>query len=165
MPAMRLLRALRLDDSDLSVYDRACEPGEWVVPGSFVFTFSERDPATLTGGQLAAFRHGWLSVESFGWSTLAVVAEITETEQRQVLERLARHFVDDYGAPDLEAALEEARRELAFAADLAGPPPNTILSLQRSLTDDGVAEEFRVHRPREADWQAGQPIRFVPEAG
>lgn len=162
---MRLLRALRLDDSDLSVFSRACEPGEWVVPGSFAFTFSERDPATLTGEQRAAFRQGWLSVESFGWTTLAVVAEITETEQRQVLERLARHFVDVYGAPDMAAALEEARRELEFAAGLAEPPPNTILSLQRSLTDEGIAEEFRIHRPREADWQAGQPIRFVPEVG
>ncbi len=162
---MQLLRALRLDDSDLSVYSRACEPGEWVVPGTFAFTFSERDPATLTGEERAAFRQGWLSVESFGWSTLAVVAEITETEQRQVLERLARHFVDAYGAPDLAAALEEARRELEFATGLAEPPPNTILSLQRSVTDAGIAEDFRIHRPREADWQAGQPIRFVPETG
>lgn len=161
---MRLLRCLRLDDSDLSLYPRVAEAGEWVVPGTFAFTFSERDPETLTGGERAAFRQGFLGVGSFGWSTLAVIAEITETEQRQVLERLARHFVEQYGAPGMEAALSEARRELEFAAGLAEPPLNTILSVQRRLDADGVAENFRVHRPREADWQAGQPIRFVPEA-
>lgn len=161
---MQLLRCLRLDDSDDSLYPRVADAGEWVVPGTFVFTFSERAPETLVDSELAAFRTGLLGIDSFGWTTLAVVAVIDETERRQLLERLARHFMDRYGAPDVTAAMAEARREVDFSAQLAEPPVGTILSVQRRLTDEGVAEDFRVHRPREADWQAGQPIRVVPES-
>ena len=78
-------------------------------------------------------------------------------------EVLAAHLRDQYGAPGLEAALEEARRELDYTASLADAPVNTIFSLQRRLTGEGVAEQIRIHRPQPADWQAGQPIRFVPE--
>lgn len=160
---MRLLRCLRLDESDESVYPRAARAGEWLVTGTFAFTFSDRDPARLTGGDKAAFQHGFLGLESFGWSTLAVVAEIDEVAHRRAVERLAGHLRDRYGAPTLEAALEEARSELTFTASLAEAPINTIFSLQRRLTDDGVAEDIRIHRPRSADWEAGRPIRFVPE--
>lgn len=163
---MRLLRCLRLDDTDDNIYPRCAEGGEWVVPGTFTFTFTDRDPATLEDGEREAFRRAFLGLNSFGWTTLAVVAEISEVEHRQLLERLARHFVDNYGAPGLEAAMDEARRELAFAESLAEAEVNTILSVERSIDDDGVSEQFRTHRPREgADWEgAARPIKFVPES-
>lgn len=161
---MQLLRCLRLDDSDDSLYPVVAEAGEWVVPGTFVFTFSQRSPEALEEGERAAFRTGMLAVGSFGWTTLAVVAAIGETERRQLLEHLARHFVDHYGAPGVAEAMDEARREVEFSAQLAEPAVGTIVSVERHLTDEGVAEDFRVHRPRDADWQAGQPIRVVPES-
>lgn len=160
---MRLLRCLRLDDSDDRVYPRAARGGEWVVPGTFKFTFADRDPETLQDGEKAAFDGGFLGIETFGWSTLAVVAELDEVVYRQLLERLAVHMRDEYGAPSLEDALREARGELEFSASLARAPINTIFSMRRRLNDQGVAEDISIHRPREADWQAGQPIRFVPE--
>ncbi|QGM20860.1 hypothetical protein GJ672_00270 [Spiribacter sp. 2438] len=163
---MRFLRALRLDDSDDEIYPRAATAGEWVVPGTFVFTFGERPPEQLDSGEQAAFRHGFLGLSSFGWSTLAVVVEMPEAEQRQVLESLARHFVEAYGAPDMEAALVEARGEVAFCESLCTPDINTVLSVQRDFVDGEVKEAFRVHRPKsESDWESAPVFRIVPETG
>lgn len=159
---MRFLRALRLDDSDDAIYPRAAQAGEWVVPGTFVFTFNERDPERLDEGERAAFRHGFLGLGSFGWTTLAVVVEMPEPERRQVLERLARHFVEHYGAPDLTAAMAVAREEVAFCESLCTPDINTVLSVQRELGEDGVREAFRVHRPR-ADWESAPVFRMEPD--
>ena len=33
----KLLRTIRLDPSDAFVFTRAAEPGEWAVPGTFLF--------------------------------------------------------------------------------------------------------------------------------
>src|SRR3546814_1457671 len=94
---MRLPRTLRLDQSDLRVFEHACEPGEWAVPGGFVFAAA--DPATLEGKAQLAFRSGWLGLASFGHATLVEVAEIAEPEFFALVERLARHLEADYGAP------------------------------------------------------------------
>ncbi|MHA1166153.1 MAG: DUF6505 family protein [Alphaproteobacteria bacterium] len=58
---------------------------------------------------------------------------------------LARHFVDEYGAPDVEAALSAAREEIKFILDLCETPLiNTIFTVRRSFNEDGqIAEEFR----------------------
>ena len=160
---MRFLRALRLDASDDEVYPRAANAGEWVVPGSFVFTFNERPPEQLDTGERSAFRHGFLGLSSFGWSTLAVIAEIPDAEHRQVLERLARHFVEHYGAPDTEAALIEARKEVEFCESLCTPDTNTVLSVQRDWIDGEVKEAYRVHRPR-SDWESAPVFRIEPDS-
>ena len=159
---MRFLRALRLDDSDDEIYPLAAAAGEWVVPGTFAFTFAERDPGQLDSGERAAFRHGFLGLTSFGWSTLAVVVDMPDADRRQVLERLARHFVEQYGAPDMDAALVEARREVEFCESLCTPDINTVLSVQRDLDDGEVREAYRVHRPR-SDWESAPVFRMEPE--
>jgi hypothetical protein len=159
---MRFLRALRLDDSDDAVYPRAAAAGEWVVPGTFVFTFGERDPEQLDSGERQAFRQGFLGVESFGWATLAVVVEMPAPDRRRVLERLAWHFVEHYGAPDVDAAMVEARREVEFCESLCTPDINTVLSLQRDLQDGEVREAYRVHRPK-SDWESAPVFRIEPE--
>ncbi|MFQ5763830.1 MAG: DUF6505 family protein, partial [Rhodospirillales bacterium] len=69
---MRFPRTIRLDESDRRVFERAAEPGEWAIPGTFVF--ADADPATLSGKARQAFAHGFLGLESFGWSTLVEVA-------------------------------------------------------------------------------------------
>ncbi len=104
---MRFPRSIRLDSSDLYVFPTAAEPGEWAVPGSFAFV--DRDLAGLDKKEQLAFRSGWFGTESGGRSSLAEVAEIGEAAFFQVVERLARHFVEHYGAPDLAAALPAAR--------------------------------------------------------
>ena len=70
---MKLLRTIRLDPSDTFVFERAAEPGEWAVPGGFAF--ATMDVARLEGKKRAAFRSGFLGIDSLGWSTLLQVVE------------------------------------------------------------------------------------------
>ena len=51
---MKLLRTIRLDPSDTFVFEQAAEPGEWAVPGSFVFW--NQDPSSFEGKKRSAFR-------------------------------------------------------------------------------------------------------------
>lgn len=146
---MKFPRAVRLDESDIQVYTDPAVPGEWAVPGSFVFV--DRNPAELTGKELQAFGHGFLGVQSFGWSTLVEVAEIAEQEYRQVIDRLAEHFVERYGAPDLATALPAAREEASFAASICEHELHTLLMLERESGEEGIVERFKVVRLNAAD--------------
>ena len=143
---MRYPKAIRLDESDRHVFERAAEPGECVVVGSFAF--ADDAPDTLTGKRRQAFRNGFLGVGSFGWTTLAAIAEISETEFDATIDRLADHLEERYGAPSREAALEAAREEAAFAASLCNWPVNTVIALERDFGDAGIVERFRtLERP------------------
>lgn len=145
--ALKLPRAIRLDPSDTFVFDRAAEPGEWVVSGAFMY--NGRDPGDLAAKEKVAFRSGWLGVESFGWSTLAIVTEISDTERQQALEVLARRIHDVFSAPTLDAARMAAEEELTFAASLCEHPSQTLLAVQRSVEDGEIRERFRTISPRQ----------------
>jgi hypothetical protein len=145
---MRLPRALRLDQSDLHVFERACEPGEWAIPGGFVFAGA--DPARLQGKAQLAFRSGWLGLASFGHSTLVEVAEIAEAEFFAQVEGLARRLEADYGAPSFGDALAAARHELDDAAGLCEHKLGTLLALEREPGEAGIVERFRVIQPQRA---------------
>ena len=145
---MKLPRTIRLDGSDTQVFNRAAEPGEWAVPGSFEFI--NRDPAALDGKERLAMASGWLGTGSFGRSTLVEVATIDEAGFFAVVEALARHFVERYGAPDLATALPAAREEADHAASLCDHREHTFLALEREVTDEGLVERFRVIRPERA---------------
>lgn len=139
---MRMLRTLRLDRSDTFVFDRAAEPGEWATPGAFMFWGG--DPALLEGKARAAFRSGFLGIGSRGWSTLAEVAEASESQVAEAVDALARHLVEEHGAPDLEAARGAAREEIEFSGSLADHPLGTVIALQRTIEEDGsIRERFR----------------------
>jgi hypothetical protein len=141
----KLPRTLRLDPSDLVVFERAAEPGEWAVPGGFAFW--DEDPAGLAGKRRQAFRAGFLGLGSFGWSTLVEVAEATPVEREAAIVALARHIRAAYGAPDDAAARAAAVEEIGFAASLCDHPPGTVLALARTYDDGAVRERFRtLHR-------------------
>lgn len=145
---MRLPRAIRLDQSDLHVFARAAEPGEWAIPGGFVF--GGIDPARLEGKEQLAFRSGWLGLESFGHITLVEVAEIDEAGFFALVETLARHIEAHYGAPDFEAARAAAHHELDDAAGLCEHKLGTLLAVEREPAGDGFVERFRVIEPARA---------------
>jgi Family of unknown function (DUF6505) len=141
----KLPRTLRLDPSDLVVFNAAAEPGEWAVPGGFAFW--DEDPAALAGKRRQEFRAGFLGLASFGWSTLVEVAEATEAEREAAIAALAGHIRAEYGAPDDAAARAAAAEEIGFAASLCDHPPGTVLALTRSLEGGAVRESFRtLHR-------------------
>src|SRR5437868_11316633 len=89
---LKFPRTIRLDPSDTFVFERAAEPGEWAVSGAFVFW--NRDPATLGQKQRVALRSGFLGIDSFGWSTLAIVSEASEAERQAMIERLAGQLME-----------------------------------------------------------------------
>jgi hypothetical protein len=143
----RMLRSVRLDPSDTVVFERAAEPGEIAVVGSFMFW--DHDPATLAGKPRQAFRAGFLGLGSFGFSTLVTVGHATGEERGAALAALATHIRTHLGAPDEAAARAAAEEELAYAEGLAeGHEPGTVIALTRSVEEDGVRERFRTLKPK-----------------
>jgi hypothetical protein len=145
---MRLPRAIRLDQSDSHVFDLACAPGEWAIPGGFVF--AECDIPRLEGKAQLAFKSGWLGLTSFGHTTFVEVAEIEEAAFYAQVEGLARHIEAHYGAPNFGLALAAARHELDDAAGLCEHKLGTLLALERQPGPDGFVERFRVIEPSRA---------------
>ncbi|MEL6979466.1 MAG: DUF6505 family protein [Pseudomonadota bacterium] len=149
----KLARTIQLDGSDLNVFDNAADADEWAVSGAFAF--SNWSEEMIAGKARQAFANGWMGLESFGRSTFVAVARIEDAEYEAQIERLAQHFVEVYGAPDLAAARPAAREELAFMAELCDEhDPNTLLIVERSLTEAGVKEGFRAIKPAEAELEA-----------
>ena len=87
---MKLLRTIRLDPSDTFIFERAAEPGEWAVTGTFMFG---GDPAALEGKARAAFRAGFLGVASLGWSTLVQIVEASDDDRLAAIDALAKQLV------------------------------------------------------------------------
>lgn len=145
----RLPRTIRLDASDTLVFARAAEPGEWAVPGTFLF--AGRPAESLDRKEKIAFRSGFLGVESFGHSTLVVVSEASASERAAMVEMLAAQLVAVLGAPDLATARPAAEEEVACAEDLCrDPATGTLIALHRTREEDGaIREQFRTLRPRD----------------
>lgn len=165
---MKLLRTVRLDRSDTFVFALAAEPGEWATPGGFMFW--DDDPAVLDGKQRAAFRSGFLGLGTFGWSTLAEVAEAPAEQVEAALAGLAKQLIEQHGAPDMATARAAAREEIELSASLADHPLGTVIALQRTVEPDGsVRERFRTIRttlePGANTFAQGcvQPIGFARE--
>lgn len=148
MSALKLPRTLRLDPSDTFVFAHPAEPGEWAVTGSFLFY--DVDLSALSAKERAAFRSGFVGVESLGFSTLVVVSEASEAEREAAVATLARQIHERLGAPDLETARAAAREEIAVAASLCAPEVNTVIAMNRSLEDGALKERFRTLRRRAA---------------
>jgi hypothetical protein len=139
---IKLLRTIRLDPSDGFVFDPSAQPGEWAVPGGFMFW--DQEPGELVGRPKQAFRAGFLGLTSFGWSTLVVVVEATPEERAGAVDALADFLLAHQGAPSREDALAAAEDEIAYAQSLAAHPVQTLIALHRSVRDDGsVSEQFR----------------------
>lgn len=144
----RLPRTIRLDPSDKVVFAHAAEPGEWAVPGTFLFW--GRDPETLSRKEAIAFRSGFLGVDSFGHSTLVAVQEARADERAAMVERLAAQLVAHLGAPSLAAARPAAEEEVALAESLCRDHPiNTLIALHRRHEDGAIREQFRTLKPRD----------------
>jgi len=157
--ALKLPRTIRLDPSDTFVYSRAAEPGEWAVTGTFLFFGA--DIENFSGKQRQAFRAGFLGIESFGWSTLAVVTEVTMEERNAAVECLAKQLVTRCGAPDIETARPAAEEELSFAQSLCDHPVNTLLALHRSSEDGAIREAFRTLHRKVSRLEPATAFRFV----
>lgn len=139
---MNLARAIHFDESDMNVFHSPARTGEWCISGGF--EFSNWGEADLTGKARQAFANGWLGLETFGRVTFVAVTQVEEAEIEILVQTLAQHFVDLYGAPSVEAATGVARDEVMHMVDLCNDhDPNTLITVARELTDAGVKETYR----------------------
>jgi len=147
---MKLARAIHFDESDQRVFHSPARTGEWCISGGFEFSnWSEVD---LEGRAKQAFTNGWLGAETFGRVSFVAVTQLEPSEHEALVQGLAQHFVDLYGAPSVDAARPVAEAEIAHMAELCDEhAPNTLLTVSRELTEAGVKEAFRVIEPQEAD--------------
>ena len=147
---MKLARAVHLDESDRNVFFSPARTGEWCIAGGF--EFSDWTEGDLVGKARQAFANGWLGLETFGRVTFVAVTPVEESELNVLVGRLAQHFVDVYGAPGIEQARPAALEELNFMAELCGEhDANTLLTVQRELSEEGVRESFRSIEPQAAE--------------
>lgn len=158
---MKFMRTVQLDASDQQVFQAAAVPGEWAVPGAFVHW--EGEPPHCDGKARAAFRHGFVGTESFGYSTLVVIADISQPELAKVKTRIAQHLVERYGAPSPQAAHTLAEDEVHFAMELCEYPTGTLIAVQRSAGIEGVEEQFRVIKPNAANHEQVKLWAFVDD--
>jgi hypothetical protein len=142
---VKLLRTIRLDPSDTFVFEKAAQPGEWAVPGAFAFVHDKI--AMLEGKARAAFRSGFLGIDSLGWSTLVQVVEASDEQRAAAVELLAQRLVEHFGAPDLATARPAAEEEIAFAASLSDHPKGMLAAISRRSEDGAIREAFRTLTP------------------
>lgn len=141
---MKFLKAVRLDDSDarlLAESGGAAEDGEWVVSGGYAVC------ELAQGHRTPRCRCDTTFIVAGGRRrcTLAEVAEIDEPAYERVKQALARHFLEELGAPSPEAAHAAAADECAYTADLAGGfPADVWITVKREPTEDGVGERYSV---------------------
>ena len=155
---VKLLKTIRADRSDTFIFDRAAQPGEWAVSGAFMF--AHRDPATLTGKVRAAFRGGFLGIDSFGWSTLAQIVEANEADRSAAVAFLAGQLVALCAAPDLISARAAAEEEIAFAQSLCEHPPGMLVAVSRRYEADLTHEAFRTLQSG-GRWRQAPAFTFV----
>jgi len=155
---MKLLKTIRADRSDTFIFEKAARPGEWAVSGTFMF--AQQNPASLTGKPRAAFRGGFLGIDSLGWSTLVQVVEANETSRTAAIESLATKLVAHFGAPDQATALCAAEEEISFAASLCDHAAGMLIAVSRRFETNHVYEAFRTLQSG-ARWKQAPVFSFV----
>ncbi len=111
---MKFLRAVRLDESAarrLAGEGGAAEDGEWLVSGGYAVCGLHRSPRCHCDTT-------FLAAGSRSRSTIAEVAELDEATCERLKDALARHFLEELGAPSPEAARAAAEDECTNTADL-----------------------------------------------
>ncbi len=98
------------------------------------------------------FANGWLGLGSFGRAALVAVTPIAEKELASLTELLALHFVERYGAPDLDTARPIAAEEIAHLTGIcARHPPDTVMMIARRIEDGEISQKLRVIPPIHPD--------------
>ena len=143
----KLLRAVRLDDSDDHVF-RACgaaKDGEWVVSGGYAvcdFAAAPRcDPACHCESSFVA-------VESRARCSIAEVVEVSEGDVEAQADALAWYLVRSWGAPSWEDARRLAEEEVRHTAEVCETlAPEVWITVKRAPSVDGCAleEQYSVY--------------------
>ena len=106
-----------------------------------------RMPATLDGKARAAFRSGFLGIDSLGWSTLVQIVEASEEDRAAAVDLLAQRLVDASARPISRRRAPAAEEEIAFAASLSDHPQGHAGGGARKYEDGTIREAFRTLTP------------------
>jgi hypothetical protein len=140
----KLLTTIRFDDSDKNVFPLAAEQGEWAV--SCAFQFCDKQWDDIEGKPRQAFNNGLLGLKSFGYSTFCSVSGISSSEMGNTQLQLARYLVEQFGAPNLEAAMGAAKEEIAYISELcADVAVGKVFTVRREFNANGrIKESFHM---------------------
>ena len=137
----KLLRAVRLDDSDEQVF-RACgaaQDGEWVVSGGYAACDFENAPRCEPRCHCEA---SFIALESRARCTIAEVAEASEEQVEEHVDRLAWHLVRAWKAPSYEVARAVAEEEVRHTAEVCETlSPEVWITVKRTRGAAGELEE------------------------
>jgi hypothetical protein len=139
----KLLRAVRLDDSDDHIF-RSCgaaRDGEWVVTGGYAvcdFDAAPKcDPAC----------HCESSFVAIGTRTRCSIAEVVEASEADLeaqVDALAWHLVKDWGAPSWDAARAVADEEIRHTSEVCETlSPEVWITVKRKRAEGGAELEER----------------------
>ncbi len=127
----KLLRAVRLDDSDEHVF-RSCgaaQDGEWVTTAGFAV----RD---------ALSQDSFMAIASPARCTIAEVVEVGEPEVEAQIEAFAWTLVKAWHAPSWAAARALAEEEVRHTLDVCETlAPQLWITVKRTRRDDGTLDE------------------------
>jgi hypothetical protein len=143
----KLLRAVRLDDSDDHVF-RGCgaaADGEPVVSGGFAacdFDIAPRcDPPCHC-------ESSFIALGSRARCSIAEVAEVSEAELEEQVDTLAWTLVKTWKAPSWEAARRVAEDEVRHTAEVCESlPPEVWITVKRARPAQGdqLEEQYAVY--------------------
>ena len=141
----KLLRAVRLDDSDEHVF-RACgaaADGDWVVTGGFAVCEFDSAPACAPACHCES---SFLAVASRSRCSIAEVAEASDAQVEEQVEALAWHLVRAYGAPSWEVAQRVAEEEVRHTAEVCETlAPEVWITVKRARRDGAIDEQYAVY--------------------
>jgi len=137
----KLLRAVRLDDSDDHVF-RACgavAEGEWVVSGGFAVCDFESAPKCDPACHCES---SFVALGSRRRCSIAEVTEVTDAQMAEQVDALAWHLVKGWGAPSWEAARAVAEEEIRHTAEICETlAPDLWITVKRRRDAAGAALE------------------------
>jgi hypothetical protein len=143
----KLLRAVRLDDSDDSIF-RGCGAageGEPVVSGGFAACDFDRAPRCDPPCHCES---SFVAVGSRARCSIAEVVEVSDADYEAQVDALAWHLVKGWGAPSWEAARSVAEEEMRHTAEVCETlAPEVWITVRRSRNDGGAAleEQYSVY--------------------
>lgn len=137
----KLLRAVRLDDSDEQVF-RACgaaTDGEWVTTAGFAVCDFERAPRCEPACHC---QDSFMSIASRARCTIAEVVEVSEAELEAHVDAFAWQLVRGWSAPSFEAARALAEDEVRHTAEVCETlAPEVWITVKRERRPDGNLDE------------------------
>ena len=143
----KLLRAVRLDDSDDHVF-RGCgaaRDGEWVVTGGYAVCDFANAPRCEPSCHCES---SFLSVESTARCSIAEVVEVSDDDLEAQADALAWYLVRNCGAPSWDDARRLADEEVRHTAEVCETlAPEVWITVKREPSVDGAAleEQYSVY--------------------